>query len=77
MVNKLSEAKQKGVLVVREEEERKRKEMKVALEERENQFRLECQKQFDEQAKKLVNTVFILIEYIIYHLIYVIYYISC
>uniref|UniRef100_A0A158R3Z1 GRIP domain-containing protein n=1 Tax=Syphacia muris TaxID=451379 RepID=A0A158R3Z1_9BILA len=54
MVNKLSEAKQKGVLVVREEEERKRKELEVALEEREKQYQSRCQQHFEEQKKNLV-----------------------
>ncbi|VDD91136.1 unnamed protein product [Enterobius vermicularis] len=53
MVEKLSQAKQQGVLAIRDEEERKRKNLEAALDKREEEFRARCQKQLSEEMKKL------------------------
>lgn len=55
MVEKLSQAKQQGVLAIRDEEERKRKNLEAALDKREEEFRARCQKQLSEEMKKLVS----------------------
>lgn len=53
MVEKLSQAKQKGVLAVRDEEERKRKQLEATLEKKQEEYRIQCQKHFNEETKKL------------------------